>query len=686
MTGRSLYVALDGNDQWSGGLDRPNGERTDGPFATISRARDAVRSMAERGRSGEPVSVVVRGGLYALEEPLCLEPVDSGVETSPVTYCAYPGEKPVLSGGRRITGWEPAGGGALWQASLPLAPRGSSWNFRQLFVNGSRRDRARIPSDGTDYVIAGAFDPAQSLDEEFVQNRQESNDNHKGFRFVPGQIRRWEDLAELEVVVIHPFATTRMRIAELDETAGLVRFVGREYIWSYAPPKRFYLENVREGLTDPGMWYLDRGAGTLTYWPMPGEDMHTAEVVVPVLDHLIRLDGDPSNGQFVEHVVISGFTLQHADWELPEDGFRDPQAATGVPGAIRMKGAVRCSFENNRVEKIGIYALHLGRGCRENRIVGNRLHDLGAGGVKVGETVDRPHDVDEARDTTVTDNVIHDGGRVFPEGVGIWVGQSSGNHIAHNEIRDMHYTGISVGWNWEFTRNRTRDNLIEYNHIHHVMREKLDDGAAIYTLGISPGSVIRNNLIHDVYGRNYAYGIYLDQGTMGVLVENNVVHHIGWAGIRLQIATGGNIVMNNIIAYCSKAQFGIDTDRANCYLCNIVYWKEGHLFTRSEWDGFDTVFDHNLYYRTGGNEIDFGGYSFEEWKKNRPRTIRYVRPDPVDGHARVADPLFADPESGDFSLAEHSPALRLGFRPIDTGAVGPRQVCRGDKSRTGQNS
>lgn len=669
MTGTTLFVACNGDDRWSGTLPQPSQAQTDGPLATLTRARDVVRSLSGSGRSRQPVSVLVRGGVYALETPFCLCPEDSGTEAAPVTYRGYPGERPILSGGRHITSWEPAGK-RLWQASLPPPMRGGA--IRQLFVNGSRRCRARVPAEGDAYDIAGVLDADRPLDEEFVESSRRSNDNHKGFRFTPGQIKRWENLADLEVVVLHPFATTRMRIAELDEFRGIVRFAGPEYIWSFAPPKTFHLENVREGLATPGTWHLEHASGTVTYHPLPGEDMRTADVVVPVLDHLVRLEGDPAAGRFVEHIGVSGFTMQYADWVLPEDGFRDPQAATGVPAALRAEGAVRCSFENIEVERVGTYALEFGRGCRENRIVGNRLHDLGAGGIKVGETVNRPDDVDETRDMVITDNVVHDGGHVFPEGVGIWVGQSSGNRIAHNEIRDMRYTGISVGWNWAFTRNRTRDNIIEYNHIHHVMNGPLDDGAAVYTLGISPGTVIRNNLVHHVYGRTYAYGIYLDEGTMGVLVENNVVHHTGWAGIRLQIATGGNIVMNNIVAFCKKAQLGIDTDRTNCFLCNIVYWKDGDLFTRDSWEGFETVFDHNLYYNAAGREIDFAGFSFEEWKQCHPRQIRYVRPGPIDAHAQVADPLFADPENGNFTLAPDSPALGLGFRPIDITGVGPR--------------
>ena len=153
-------------------------------------------------------------------------------------------------------------------------PRGDT--FRQLFVNGCRRRRARIPAEGESFKLTGALNPDKPLGENYEEPRSEPNENHKGFRFAPGQIRRWENLSDVEVVVTHPFATTRMRIVELDESEGIVRFGGPEHIWSYAPPETFYMENVREGLAKSGSWHLDSAAGVVRYRPLPGEEMQSA--------------------------------------------------------------------------------------------------------------------------------------------------------------------------------------------------------------------------------------------------------------------------------------------------------------------------------------------------------------------------------------------------------------------------
>ena len=666
-----FYVACDGNDKFSGTLPEPNNVGTDGPFATISRARDEIRKLKTTCQLTDPIDIVIRKGRYFLNETLVLTDEDSGTPQAPITYRAQENEEVVISGGRKIAGWEKAEG-ELWQAKLSKVRTGR-WYFRQLFVDGMRRSRSRLPAGGGLYDITGVLDPNAPLDMNFQTPQGMSNDNHKGFRFTPGKIKPC-DLDNLEVVTMHPFAATRMRIAELDNEAGWVKFTGDEYIWSYSTDKKFYLENLSAGLTEAGMWYLDGKAGIVKYWPEPKEDMNSADVIAPVLEFIIRLEGNAAAGRFVEHVIFRDLKFQHAGWTFPEDGFRDPQAAVGLPGAIHADGTRHCSFEHNEFSHIGNYAIEFERGCQNNRITANKIYDIGAGGIKIGEKINRPKDIDETSGMEVTDNHIFECGKVFPEGVGIWIGQSSNNLIAHNEIHDLHYTGISAGWNWYFTRNRTRDNIIEYNHIHHVMKDKLEDGGAIYTLGIAPGTKIRNNYIHHVFGKrpNYTYGIYLDEGSMGILVENNVVHHFTEAGIRLQIATGGNIIMNNIIAFGRSAQFGLDTDRTNSILCNIFYWNEGSLFTRETIDEFETVIDQNIYFDASGRKINFGGRTFEQWQQMRPRAIKYVSPGPVDAESLVADPLFADPDKNDFTLLADSPALKIGFRPIDISTVGPR--------------
>ncbi len=679
-----IIVAENGNDTWPGTLERP--------VASLARARDIIRSMKERDELRGPVSVLVRGGTYFLSESFVLGPGDSGTEACPITYQAYPNEKPIISGGRKIIGWKKAEG-HLWKTELPEVREGT-WFFRQLFVNGQRCCRARLPEEGKFFFPAGPFS----------ENREDIR-NKTSFRFKPGDIRKWNHFEDAEVAYIHRFDISRMNIAGIDETERLVEF-SSETLFPYGgqTTSRYWVENLKEGLTDPGTWFLDRHEGILYYWPRNDEDMTTAQVIAPAMEFLARMEGNPEAGKFIEHVSFSGLTFSHNDWVLPATGFPSFQAAFEIPGALYADGIRHCRIEGCEITQIGTYGIQLRRGCQDNMIAGNQIHDMGGGGIKIGdvglytsvaahneivagsddrppggirigkEDVFRPNMPDQTRGMEICDNVIHDGGKVHTGAVGIWIGLSAENHVAHNEVYDLFYTGISAGWEWFNNPHAAYGNIIEFNHIHHVMKYTLNDGGGIYVLGIQPGTIIRNNLIHDVYSYDHhsGRGIYLDAGSFGIRIENNIIHHIRIAGLRLQRATSGNIVRNNIIAFCDEAPLGWDTDRSNCFMQNIVYFTTENVFTRDQFASYDTVIDFNLYFNPC-RKIKFLGHSFAEWKKLKSRDLWDGTPTTLDAHSIIADPCFVDAEKGDFRLQPDSPAFKLGFVPIDPTDIGPRK-------------
>jgi len=648
-----FYVATNGNDQWSGSRADPNARRTDGPFATLERAREAVR---DRRRGGGSVRVLVRGGAYRLAKPFVLRPEDSGMEQCPITYAAYPKEQPILSGGRPITGWK-RGDGELWVAEVPGVKEGK-WNFRQLFVNGQRRRRPRLPRKGQ-YAIVGPV----------VAEKWDDPQNRQAFRYKEGDLRTdWRSLDDVEVVVLQHWMEARLRIAKLDDAANTVTFTGgswRPLTWSTG----YVVENVREALDEPGEWYLDRKAGTLTYWPLPGEDMAKAPVVAPVLEQLVRLEGDPEGGKFVEHIALRGLTFSHATAPLPEAGYGYPQAEIPVAAAVYAEGARHCAFEELELAHVGQWGVELSRGCQDHRLVGNRIYDVGCGGLKIGEPTNPERDADEACRTLVTDNRVYDGNAVYMGAPAIWIGQSGSNVVAHNEIHGAWEWGISVGWTWEYVPpNRARDNRIEYNCIHDLGASELGTHAAIYCLGLSPGTVVRNNHLHHVSASGY--GIILDQGCCGVLVENNLVHDTD-GGFCSNFHCIGNVILNNIFALTRKSQMhrygdnppgGFELANTNIYCRNLGYWKEGKLFSRDEWLDFATVQDFNLYWNASGEPVTFMKYSLAEWRAKG-----------LDRSSVIADPLFVDPDNGDFTLKPESPAFKLGFRPLDVSGAGPRE-------------
>ncbi len=648
--GIRFYVATNGNDAWSGRQAAPNAARTDGPFATVTRARAAVRALKEKeGGLKQPVTILIRGGFYPLAETLRFTPEDSGTAAYPVTYAAYPGEQPVLSGGRRLGGWQ-KGEGELWTTRIPEVAAGK-WYFRQLFVNGQRRTRARTPNDG--YLRADLLG----------EPRREDPNSRLGFRFQEGDLKPYPDLEDVNVVIYHSWTASWHHIAEVNTQERTVKLAAPSGwpigYWDRRP--RYVVENTREALDAPGEWYLDRKTGVLTYWPLPGESLETAEVVAPALRTLLRFTGDPEMGLWVEHLNLEGLSFQHADWHIERDKPADGQAAVFLNAAVMATGMRRCALTRCEVAHVGEHAVWLQRGSVENRLEQSHLHDLGAGGVYIGEALHGTVPAVTTGANTVHNCFIHDGGHVFPAGIGVWIGQSPENHVSHNEICDFYYSGMSVGWTWGYTDSAARGNLIEFNHIHHLGKGVLSDMGGIYTLGIQPGTVLRNNCIHDVLSYSYGgWGLYTDEGSTGILLEKNVVYRTKSGGFHQHYGRE-NVVRNNIFAIASEGE--IIRSREEDHLSfiferNIVYQTLGPLLG-SNWSNHQFRMDRNLYWHTDGWN-DLTDLTLAEWQEETGQ----------DRGSLVADPRFVAPEQDDFRLRPDSPALQLGFEPIDLSTVG----------------
>lgn len=649
-----FVVAPNGRDDWSGRRAAPNAGKTDGPFATLPRAQEAVRALkqAEPGRQ-RPIVVLVRAGTYYLKEPLLFKPEDSGTEKAPVLYAAYPGEKPVISGGTRLSGWKKQANG-WWQTQLPEVQRGE-WYFTQLYMNGHRRQRPRLPRDG--YArIAGEVPPSPAA----------QGKGFDRFRYAEGDIpANMSNVQDVEALCFHIWAMSRFRLASIEPETRTVTFTGHTAsaaYWASLPKgNRYLLENVREALGAPGEWYLDRKTGILTYIPMAGETPTKAEAFAPRLEKLVQLQGDVAGRRWVEHLTFRGLTFAHTSWALPAEGYAFPQAEVALGGAITAVGARDCALEGCTLTKIATYAVEFGEGCRNDRVDGCVISDIGAGGVKIG-TQGIPGDEEAvASHNVVRNTLIAHLGRTHPAAVGVWIGQSPNNTIEHNAIHDLYYTGISIGWTWGYGKSLAHDNIIEYNDIYDIGQGVLSDMGGTYTLGVSPGSVQRNNRIHDVESFDYGgWGIYFDEGTTGMLAENNIVYRTK-AGSFHQHYGRENVVRNNIFALSRQGQ--LIRTRAEEHLSftlerNIVWWEQGPLLG-SNWSGNNYNLDYNLYWNAAGQPVRFGADTFDKWQARGK-----------DVHGMVADPLFVNPEKGDFRLKAGSPALKLGFQPIDASKIG----------------
>ncbi len=392
--------------------------------------------------------------------------------------------------------------------------------------------------------------------------------------------------------------------------------------------------------------------------------MGSALVVAPRLEQLVVFAGEPARQQFVEHVHLRGLTFSDSNWELPAKDAGDAQAASIVPGAIVATGTRHCALEGCTLRNLGSYAVELREGCQENRLVRNEIAHCAAGGIRLsGGAAGSPAELRTGKNT-ISDNHIHHCGEVFHSGVGILSMHSAGNAIAHNHVHHLYYTGISAGWVWGYAPSVSRDNLIEFNHIHDIGQGLLSDMGGVYLLGSAPGTAVRNNRIHDVDSWSYGgWGVYTDEGSSGVLIENNLVYRTKSGGFHQHYGKD-NVVRNNIFALARTEQVARsrkEPHKSFTFERNIVYYREGALLGKN-WDGDGFEIDYNDYYNAAGGPVAFPGGDLASWQKRGH-----------DRHSIIADPRFVATERDDFTLRPDSPALKLGFVPIDLSRVGPRR-------------
>ena len=709
-----FYVSTDGSDDWSGSLPQSNAQGKDGPFASLARARDAVRELKQDSPDGGVV-VLIREGLYRLSETVVFGPRDSGTGDAAVTYAAYPGERPVFSSGRQIRGWKrvPAtfpglpetARGNVWVADVPKID-GAAWRFYTLYDPKGMLPRARS---------AG-----------FIPPKDGGRDT---LHFPQGRLRNWPNLEDVEIVIrpLHAWIVNILPLASVDEKARIARTAIPA---TYAMKRlRFlrdtpscWVENVLEALDAPGEWVLNTREGKLYLWPR-GEGAPQG-LVVPRLRELVRVEGvvDKKAPKDVpaRNLRFRGLTFMHGErYLLTEDDAglqHDWDMHDRDHALFRLRGAENCAIEDCHFAHSGGGAIRIDLHGKENRISGNHIEHIGGTGILLCGYGPGTKDVN--RKNRIVNNHIHHTGRIYSHSPGIFIWQSGENRVANNLIHHTPYSALIVSgcmarffarpdarelvrtirWHEIGAGRRrktpeqvrsflhTHDNLIEYNEIHHAM-EQLGDGNGVYVRGAGAGNVIRRNYIHHLVApTRMQSAIRTDGGQRDTLIAENLIYKCASQGIKLKL---NNRAENNIIA---------DIIRCRAYVAlregpmtgatlkrNILYHPSGKRCTFIDQDRKgtrgrkpalmkDIDADHNLYYCVGNR------------RESRKALVANQR-DGVDAHSLAVDPLFADPSKGDFRLQPGSPAAKLGFVPIDVSKMGLRdtQDINSQQSPAGDN-
>jgi hypothetical protein len=549
----TIHVAPTGDDAASGA--------SDAPVKSLERAQALVR---ERFNDAPPKQIDVRfsPGTYELSRTWAFTAVDNPPPGTTVIYSGpLTGEPAVISGGRTLGKWRVAND--RWQIDIPAAQDGQ-WAFRDLYINGARRTRARTPNQG------------------YFRVEKAGEDRRTNFTFAQGDLQPIAAPTAAEIVFLHDWSISRMPIAGIDSASRTIRFT--DPIGNAAPHyaidhfeahPRYFLEGAPEFLDAPGEWHLDAQGGVLTYIPLPGEEPAKSVAIAPRLEQLLTITGEEQRKQSVRNTHFVGLQFAFTHWPLPKGGYagsqasfhedrthvHDPSQANRKPPRVMVPAAILCdladgiAFQQCRFTHFGGSGLYLRRECVHCLVDESVFEDIGANGMMIGETFTRPAAEPDgaplvSADDRVTRCVITRCGELDYGAVGIWVGIARDVQIAGNELSHLPYTGISVGWKWDNSPTGVARIVVEKNHIHHVL-QKMSDGGGIYTLGRQPGSILRLNQIHDIpvnAGRAESNGIFMDEGSSEILVDNNTIYNIAKSPIRFHKAAGVTLRNNRLVS------------------------------------------------------------------------------------------------------------------------------------------
>lgn len=688
----------------------------------MTQARDAVRELKKEKKKRD-ITVVFRGGTYALTETVVFGPEDSGSESQVITYAAYPGEEPTFSSSYLIDNWrrlrkEPealpdTASGHVWVADIPETKDGK-WRFFTLFDKDQLLPRARSEGfkptvDGRNFWGGGFWGMT------FASPIQKSV-----LYFPQGAIRNWSNLDDVEIVIFPQVGYTMniLGLASVDEEkreawTTIPATYPMNPVDSFVDPinekvdaplrgKSVWVENVLEALDEPGEWVLDTREGRLYLWPR-GETP-SDQTTAPRLRELIRVEGeadiDGSVDRPVRYLVFKGLTFTHGDrdlWANDDAGIQsDWEMYDKSTALVRFRTTEHCLVDECRFTSSGGTGLRFDLHSQYNRVQRSLFENLGQAGILVCGYGPGAKDVSFFNE--IVNNHIHHTGQIYRHGHGIIIWQSGENRVANNLIHDIPREGILVagvryrhfdprykdnrecsrlirwdevgeakGYDYTAAFLHARNNVVENNEIYQIL-ETGEEGGGITITGVAEGNIIRRNIIRDIPNPMADAAIQLDSPGRGTLVTENIIYDCAVPAISSRDMN--NYVENNVMVDVSSRRqshqegyFKFGRESTMRFQRNILYHsgRKAPFLLRLRGARLSQFqADFNLYYSAGN-------------PGSSDVFLRDQKKDGIEGHSMSADPLFVDVENRDLRLKRNSPVFKLGFKNIDVNLIGLKE-------------
>ncbi len=633
------------------------------PLKTFEGAKEKLKSMSTGDNT---VTVWFREGTYNITDTVRFTEYDK----QNVLYRSYPGEKVEFSGAKEISDWSETtiNGVRAFVSDVEISSEDDY--FRSLFKGNKRLSRSQYPKEGvftiadpkTDEAVASEWAP------EFFTH-------YLAFYAHKDHVIDFANPTDVEVKIMHFWCDEHLPVHSVDAETGRIETT-KPSSMTVRVDDNFVFENVKEVLSLPGEWYLDRTEGKLYYIPENGDTVENTVLYAGRTEQLFNFDNaqnivfqgiDFVNTDFdqVDGMHFANlFGKDHPLYENIEYGGVHPQAAFETPAAINVVASSGIDFTDCRFENISYTAIKFDKGAENCDVTSCRFNEIGGNAVFIHGDWAIPA---TTQNINVRDCHISYYGRIFNNAIGVILTHAANCDISNNEIHDGWYTGVSVGWNWGYTDHPTNSINISNNLIYNIGNGWLSDMGGIYTLGVQPDTVVSGNVIYNVgcYGGNYGYGgwgIYLDEGSSEMLVENNLVYDCSSQTFHQHYGRD-NIIRNNIFAFGGEGQFIITKNEEHNSLTlknNILVGYDTPMYVRcAHKDQF--VDDGNLYwdYKNRGNVYSGDSSDFFDRKYIVQLTAKGYY-----NNAVFENPLFKDAENRDFTLADNSPALKTGFKPF----------------------